>query len=307
VAAQIRAGRLCRSRLVSGSQERDPKTEFGSRLVAHFTDVSLPAATSCYQRLVVSGKNTMLARFRAVLIMALVAISGPTYSASFDCRPFEHSKKCPEVAICSDANLSKLDDQLAASYQSLISKGPVRESERLKDEQRQWLKTRNECGCDIGCIESYYQQRMERLAELTAQPVGDRLAIGYDDEGKIDTSPQGCKAYVKETTEWDPVASEKASREVCAARKRHLEAYDQLQQSYQNLMIEMISDRRLNREEASTHLRTFIKSCIDHKYQLTTGGHNIQIDIIPNEIAAACLSLASKMLDYETSHLYHPW
>jgi uncharacterized protein YecT (DUF1311 family) len=174
-------------------------------------------------------------RFDAVLTIALAAISGPAYSASFDCRAFEHSKKCPEAAICGDANLSKLDDQLAKSYQSLISKRPVRESERLKDEQRQWLKTRKTCGCDIGCIESYYQQRMQRLAGLTAQPVGERLVVGYDVEGKIDASQQGRKAYVKEMTECDPVATEKASRELCAARHRHLEAHEQLQRSYQNL------------------------------------------------------------------------
>ena len=33
--------------------------------------------------------------------------------------------------------------------------------------------------------------------------VPDRLVIGYDNEGKIDASPQACLAHVKEITEWD--------------------------------------------------------------------------------------------------------
>ena len=43
-----------------------------------------------------------------------------------------------------------------------------------------------------------------------------------------------------------------------------------------------------------------VKDCIDHKTSLTTGGHNIMIDIIPNDIATACLNLGKTVLDNET-------
>jgi len=39
---------------------------------------------------------------------------------------------------------------------------------------------------------------------------------------------------------------------------------------------------------------------MDHKFGLTTGGHNIMIDIIENDIAAQCLTLGSNLLKDET-------
>jgi hypothetical protein len=40
-----------------------------------------------------------------------------------------------------------------------------------------------------------------------------------------------------------------------------------------------------------------------HKFSLTTGGHNIRIDIINNEITASCLTLVSNLLRDETRQL----
>ena len=48
---------------------------------------------------------------------------------------------------------------------------------------------------------------------------------------------------------------------------------------------------------------TLVKTCISHKSSLTTGGHNIRIDIISNEIAASCLTLISNLLREETRQL----
>jgi hypothetical protein len=44
-----------------------------------------------------------------------------------------------------------------------------------------------------------------------------------------------------------------------------------------------------------------IKACIDHKMNINTGGHNIYIDIIPNDVAADCLTLGKNLLDQETA------
>ena len=51
--------------------------------------------------------------------------------------------------------------------------------------------------------------------------------------------------------------------------------------------------------------KTLVKACIDHKTGLTTGGHNIMIDIIPNDIATACLNIGKTVLDNETSWFTH--
>ena len=59
-------------------------------------------------------------------------------------------------------------------------------------------------------------------------------------------------------------------------------------------------DRRLNLSESVSNLQMLIKACMDHKFGLTTGGHNIMIDIIENDIAAQCLTLGSNLLKDET-------
>ncbi len=52
-----------------------------------------------------------------------------------------------------------------------------------------------------------------------------------------------------------------------------------------------------------TSFQAMIKACIDHKSNVTTGGHNIMIDVIPNDIAARCLDFGRTMLDEETAWL----
>ena len=42
---------------------------------------------------------------------------------------------------------------------------------------------------------------------------------------------------------------------------------------------------------------------MDHKRGTTTGGHNIMIDIIENEIDAGCLTLANNLLKDENAKL----
>lgn len=131
--------------------------------------------------------------------------------------------------------------------------------------------------------------------------VPDRLVIGYDNEGKIDASPAACLASVKEVTEWDKAQTEKGAKQVCAARKRHVEAYAALQSNYKNFVKAYSVDRRLNLPSAVSNLKILIKACMEHKSGLTTGGHNIMIDVIENDIAAQCLVLASNLIKDETA------
>jgi hypothetical protein len=132
----------------------------------------------------------------------------------------------------------------------------------------------------------------------------ERLTIGYEDEGKVDASWQACLAWVKEETEgWSKADIEKAARKVCAARKRHVEAYAALQNHYRTLMGLLAQDVRLSPAEAAANLKIMLKACIDHKFGLTTGGHNIMIDVIQNEIAGKCLALGTNLLREEIREL----
>ena len=128
-----------------------------------------------------------------------------------------------------------------------------------------------------------------------------QLIIGYDNEGKVDPSPQACLALVKEVTEWDKAATERGAQQVCAARKRHADAYAALQSNYKAFVEAFSQDRRLNLAEAVANLKTLIKACTDHKFGITTGGHNIMIDVIENDISAGCLTLGGNLIKDETT------
>ena len=137
------------------------------------------------------------------------------------------------------------------------------------------------------------------------RPVPQHLTIGYDHEGKIDASYQGCLALVKGITEWDQAQTEGA-KDVCGARKRHVDAYDALQATYRNFVKAFSVDRRLSLPESIASFKTLVKACIEHKQGLTTGGHNIMIDIIENDIVASCLILGNNLLHDETAKYKAP-
>ena len=134
----------------------------------------------------------------------------------------------------------------------------------------------------------------------------ERLTIGYRGEGKVDDSPRACLAYVKEMTEWNAADTERGAKNVCAARKLHLDAYEVLQNNYKAFIKAVTRDRRLNAKGAVSNFQTLVKACIDHKTNLTTGGHNIMLDIIENDIAGACLTLGANLLKDETRKLSTP-
>jgi hypothetical protein len=134
----------------------------------------------------------------------------------------------------------------------------------------------------------------------------DLLTIGYDNEGQIDASAPACLAYVKDVTQWDAAMADQGASDVCAARKRHVEAYAALQSNYKSFVKAFSVDRRLDLADAVSNFRILVKACIDHKSGLTTGGHNIMVDIIENDIAARCLTLGSDLLKDETAKYNAP-
>ena len=139
------------------------------------------------------------------------------------------------------------------------------------------------------------------LSERAIPP--DTLTIGYEEEGKIDASPQACFKDVKYLTNWSEAETQRGAREVCVARKKHVDAYRTLQTNYKSFIREVMKDPRFDWAEAAATVPTLVKTCIAHKFSITTGGHNIRIDIINNEIAAACLTLAANLLRDETREL----
>ena len=100
-------------------------------------------------------------QLRLKLVLLLVALplclAAKAQGSSFDC-----SKATTKIEkmICSDTELSKLDEELAEAYNEALRK--VAYPTDLKREQKEWLKERNLC-TDIECIGNRYRQRLASL------------------------------------------------------------------------------------------------------------------------------------------------
>jgi len=91
------------------------------------------------------------------------------FPTSYDC-----TKTLTEVenAICHVDSLAHLDVELSALYKSLLAKLPGPEREAFREEQRQWLVTRDkQCAPYkgwVGCLADLYQKRIAELKKRSA-------------------------------------------------------------------------------------------------------------------------------------------
>ena len=90
------------------------------------------------------------------LTMLLVPLNG--HAASFDCA---RASSRVERLICSDADISTLDESLSAAYAAFLRTSS--EPATVRRDQKDWLKQRDACQ-DVDCIRWLYESR---LAELT--------------------------------------------------------------------------------------------------------------------------------------------
>jgi uncharacterized protein len=101
-------------------------------------------------------------KIKIILCFVLTAISVFSefvVAASFDCSL--NTLTIVESVICSDQQLSHLDDQIAIAYHSAMAN--TSNKIMLRNQQRAWLRQRNQCN-DLRCLKNIY---MRRLAELS--------------------------------------------------------------------------------------------------------------------------------------------
>lgn len=99
-----------------------------------------------------------------------LALGSAAHAASYDCAK-AHSKV--ERMICADAQLSRLDEELAAAYEAVLKFN--NKATFIHQEQKQWLKERNSC-TDEGCLKNVYAARVQQLN--TANTTGYRMLEG---------------------------------------------------------------------------------------------------------------------------------
>jgi len=94
--------------------------------------------------------------------IALLSLSFTTHAASFDCAK---AKTPLEKTICSNANISKLDEELNVRYQAALKSFPVKGFVRAQ--QREWLADTRLLDCKKDCTKTLTEAYQKRIAMLS--------------------------------------------------------------------------------------------------------------------------------------------
>jgi uncharacterized protein len=92
------------------------------------------------------------------IILGWIVLMLSAHAASFDCAK---AASKVEKLICSDAGLSKLDEELNVAYKTALQ--DAKQTDTIKQAQKQWMKERNSCA-DVGCVKQAYEERLSTLS-----------------------------------------------------------------------------------------------------------------------------------------------
>ena len=81
--------------------------------------------------------------------------------ASFSCA---NAVTPTERALCASVGLAALDRSVAAAWRDALTRQPG-QTERLRNEQAEWLKARDACGADGACLGDQMQRRIDALVQ----------------------------------------------------------------------------------------------------------------------------------------------
>lgn len=80
---------------------------------------------------------------------------------SFSCAK---AKTVVEKTLCSSVALAALDRSVASVWRDALSRNPD-QTERLREEQNSWLKSRDDCGQQVKCLEENILRRIGELQQ----------------------------------------------------------------------------------------------------------------------------------------------
>jgi uncharacterized protein len=131
----------------------------------------------------------------AGLIVGTTGHIGTAHAASFDCKAAS-AKKCPEKSVCSNTDISSLDDQVGKLYSKWRGALKTEDGiEAARDEQSYWLSVRDKCGCNEVCLIDAYDGRVQELTKA----VGDTYET---------TRPESGGDYLKSRTDkWEKLGT----------------------------------------------------------------------------------------------------
>ena len=108
------------------------------------------------------GKPRKLGKCNLLLPLLALCWAASAQAASFDCAK---AGTAVEKMICTDAGISKLDDEMAVVYEKALQQNE-QQAAAIRQEQKQWLKyTRNACN-DVDCMREAYLTRQVSLLAM---------------------------------------------------------------------------------------------------------------------------------------------
>lgn len=141
-----------------------------------------------------------------IICMLFFATGTAAHAASFDCAKAATSI---EKTICSDDQISALDNQLMQSYKKSMSTSA--NADALKSEQRSWLaNVRNKCQ-DAACLRQAYTYRISSL-----------IKVGQPAIVEASTQPKGNEGIVSENVpKVDSPLKTRSKSSACNAARKH--------------------------------------------------------------------------------------
>ncbi len=106
--------------------------------------------------------NSLAAAF-LITSLTLLGTLATSRAASFNCDA--QNLQPDEKTICDVRALNDADVKMVTTFDLLSCLLAMGSRGTLQDEQSAWLKKRQACGADVGCLTSSYQERMKELDE----------------------------------------------------------------------------------------------------------------------------------------------
>ena len=106
-------------------------------------------------------KNINKTVINIIIFLGAVIPFGCAHSASFDC---DKAFTKVEKIICTDSNLSALDERLSSLYKEVLKK--TDDKNYFNKEQIDWLRIRNKCN-DTECVTQSYRDRIKTLSNFS--------------------------------------------------------------------------------------------------------------------------------------------
>jgi uncharacterized protein len=114
----------------------------------------------------VAAPTTLLAALLAATLAAALPARAATTYAPLDCAK---AASPSETAICQSYPLGQAEARMATLFGIVTALVGMGQRGDIGDQQKQWIRTRDQCGADTGCLARAYRARIAALSAILDQ------------------------------------------------------------------------------------------------------------------------------------------